>query len=491
MGQWNLLPADSNGAWHSLETSKYFKKIFGFGKGTFIIQTLDDDMQHCYFPQFYVDKIYNYIRKTNEQDYKKLAKILSGFYKLRRECKKSVPRTSKTNLKQLSNRKLIKTYKLNRDWAHRVTPYDQFGWVAEDYWNPILEKILAQHGLKKGSSEYFRAFFSLTKPAEISTTLKEKRGVLKYAIMIKRKNASVDTAAKALSREFGWMPVFAFGTPWDEEHYLQELKNAYKQKLGFLQSEYESLKNYTKVQKKDFQEIQKKYRFATKDLQKFIDFGLVLDARNEAEYVLSYCSLYLLPIYDEIARRLYISVKQLRNLVKKDIIRCLEGKADPQKIFDKQGKILGWIFDKSMMHVKYLDEREAKNFFDYLNKTSKNLQGNDEAKGVCASPGKARGQAKIVLYPKEGDKVKSGDILIAHATTVDYSLAMKKSAAFVTEVGGLMCHAAVVAREFGVPCVVGLKNATKNFKDGDLVEVDAEKGIVKKISNSKLPISKL
>lgn len=79
-----------------------------------------------------------------------------------------------------------------------------------------------------------------------------------------------------------------------------------------------------------------------------------------------------------------------------------------------------------------------------------------------------------------GGKVKQGDILITHATTVDYLPPMKRAAAFVTEIGGLTCHAAVVAREFGVPCVVGLKNAMANFKDGDMVEVDANKGIVRK-----------
>ena len=77
---------------------------------------------------------------------------------------------------------------------------------------------------------------------------------------------------------------------------------------------------------------------------------------------------------------------------------------------------------------------------------------------------------KILLTSDDNNKVKEGDILIAHATTVDYLPAMKRATAFVTEVGGLTCHAAVVAREFNVPAIVCLKNATKNFKDGDLVE---------------------
>jgi pyruvate,water dikinase len=56
---------------------------------------------------------------------------------------------------------------------------------------------------------------------------------------------------------------------------------------------------------------------------------------------------------------------------------------------------------------------------------------------------------------------------------------MKKAAAIITEVGGLTCHAAVISREFEIPCIVALKNAMKNFKDGDLVEVDADKGVVR------------
>jgi len=59
---------------------------------------------------------------------------------------------------------------------------------------------------------------------------------------------------------------------------------------------------------------------------------------------------------------------------------------------------------------------------------------------------------------------------------------MQIAKAIVTDEGGLSCHAAIVARELGVPCIVGTKIATKVFKDGDLVEVDADKGIVRKIS---------
>lgn len=482
MGQWNLLPADSSGNWNAEETSYYFKKIFGFGKGAFIIHTLDDDMQHPYFPEFYIDYLYNYIKKTNQEDYKKLARILSSFYKLRDQCRKSITKTAKTNFKRLSNKELIKIYEFNRDWAYQVTPFDQFGWIAEDYWLPLMKNVLVNKlGLKDNSKEYYKVLLSLIKPEKISTTLKEKQAVLEEAIKIKQRKQILFKASRKLAKLFGWMPVFAFGAPWDENHYLSELKEISARSLTDLKNEYDELKNYSKIRNQELSALVKQYKLQPEDLQKFIDFGLALDARNEAEYLVSLCGFYLLPIYDEITRRLYISVKQLRSLVKKDIIACLEGRADPQEVFSRQGKIIGWVSDKSMTEIKYLSSKEAQRFFNYLNKHAANLQGHDEQKGVCASPGKAKGRAKIVNYISEIDKVKPGDILITKATTVDYLPAMKKAAAFVTEVGGLTCHAAVVAREFGVPCVVSLKNATKSFKDGDLVKVDADKGVVRKI----------
>lgn len=482
MGQWNLLPADSSGNWHGPETSGYFKKIFGFGKGAFIIQTLDDDMQHPYFPQFYIDYIYNYIKKTNRDNYKKLAKILSSFYKLRIQCRQSISKTAKLNLKNFSNKELVKFYKFNRDWAHRVTPFDQFGWIAEDYWPPLMKNILINKlGLKDDSAEYHKVLFSLTKPEKISTTLKEKQAVLAGAIKIKQRKIKLLKASQKLARLFGYMPVFTFGAPWDENHYLVELKEVCARSLVDLKNEYSQLKDYSKIRNQELAKLVKQYKIQPEDLQKFIDFSLALDVRNEAEYLVSLCGFYLLPIYNEIAKRLYVSVKQLRNLVKKDIIACLEGRTDPQEIFSKQGKIIGWVFNKSMTEIKYLSSKEAQKFFTYLNKHAANLQGHDEQKGICASPGKISGRAKVVNYISEIDKVKSGDILITKATTIDYLPAMKRAAAFVTEVGGLTCHAAVVAREFGVPSVVSLKNATKNFKDSDLVEVDADKGVVRKI----------
>jgi len=103
----------------------------------------------------------------------------------------------------------------------------------------------------------------------------------------------------------------------------------------------------------------------------------------------------------------------------------------------------------------------------------------DDITGTIAFKGKVRGLVKIVKNPTELDKVKQGDILVTQMTFPSFIPAMNRASAFVTDEGGITCHAAIVAREMGKPCIIGTKNATKKLKDNDLVEVDANNGVVK------------
>lgn len=104
-----------------------------------------------------------------------------------------------------------------------------------------------------------------------------------------------------------------------------------------------------------------------------------------------------------------------------------------------------------------------------------------EIRGMIANHGLAKGRAKIVKTAYEIDKVKNGDILFAPTTAPSFILGMKRAAAFVTDEGGITSHAAIVSREMGKPCIIGTKIGTKIFKDNDLVEVDANQGIIKKL----------
>lgn len=104
-------------------------------------------------------------------------------------------------------------------------------------------------------------------------------------------------------------------------------------------------------------------------------------------------------------------------------------------------------------------------------------------KGIISSIGVAEGKVKVVKSKKDMSKVKVGDILVAPSTHPDLMPAIRHSAAVVTDTGGITSHAAIISRELGIPCIVGAKNATEILKDGDLVEVDANKGVVTILKN--------
>ena len=102
-----------------------------------------------------------------------------------------------------------------------------------------------------------------------------------------------------------------------------------------------------------------------------------------------------------------------------------------------------------------------------------------EIKGNPASKGKVSGPVKIILSDKDFIKFESGDILVTSMTRPEFIPLMKMAKAVVTDEGGITCHAAIISRELGLPCIIGTKVGTRILKDGDLVEVDANNGIVK------------
>ena len=103
-------------------------------------------------------------------------------------------------------------------------------------------------------------------------------------------------------------------------------------------------------------------------------------------------------------------------------------------------------------------------------------------KGAPASPGQVSGKVHVILDPSRIDEFKNGEILVTEMTAPDWVPAMKKAKAIVTDSGGMTCHASIVSRELGIPCIVGTKSrgaaATTAIKDGAEVTVDATHGVV-------------
>jgi phosphohistidine swiveling domain-containing protein len=100
-------------------------------------------------------------------------------------------------------------------------------------------------------------------------------------------------------------------------------------------------------------------------------------------------------------------------------------------------------------------------------------------KGLAGSAGVARGTARVIHSLAEAGKLQPGDVLVAESTVPPWTPLFATASAVVTDTGGVLCHSAVVAREYRIPAVVGTGNATTTFKDGQMLEVDGDAGTVR------------
>ncbi len=99
-------------------------------------------------------------------------------------------------------------------------------------------------------------------------------------------------------------------------------------------------------------------------------------------------------------------------------------------------------------------------------------------RGLGGAPGSAGGAARVLTTLADAAKLNDGDVLVTHMTSPDWLPLLRRAGAIVTDSGGMTCHAAIVSRELGIPCVVGTGEATRRLRDGEIVTVDATRGVV-------------
>ncbi len=181
------------------------------------------------------------------------------------------------------------------------------------------------------------------------------------------------------------------------------------------------------------------------------------------------------PIFEEISRRTRKSIDFIKDLFPEETIKLINnGKIDEKEIEERINNFIVIITPDKCMTLTGKDALEFEEKFIKIEGLDKK-----EFKGRVACKGFVTGKAKVILGTQDFHKFNKGDIIIATNTSPDFVPLMKKASAIIAEEGGLTAHASVVSREMGVPCIVGINNATKVIKDGDLIEVDANKGTVK------------
>ncbi len=136
-----------------------------------------------------------------------------------------------------------------------------------------------------------------------------------------------------------------------------------------------------------------------------------------------------------------------------------------------------WAFERDNLFL--LQARPITTLGDVTEEAADSaVEGEVLVRGLGASPGIASGNVKIVLDIDELDKIKDGDIMVTTMTTPDMVPAMRRASGIVTDEGGVTCHASIISRELGIPCVVGTGDATTTLTENTGVTLDGKKGLV-------------
>lgn len=304
-------------------------------------------------------------------------------------------------------------------------------------------------------------------------------------IALKVKNG--ENVSKELDKhieEYSWMkaPLIFEDTCFTKQDYLERLENLKDKNIN------EKIAKILEARKQndiDYELILKKYSFSTRILKlseairKFILLRTYTTEISDKLFFVARHTLFVV-----ISKVCNISVDDLIMLGAEEILEILKiGNVMPnirKKIFDRrEGYAIIWLNGEIETFIgKEVLQIQAEIGKTYKINNSSKIDDN-EISGMSANGGIVIGNVKILLNYKDVEKVKKGDIIVATMTTPDYISAMEKASGFITDEGGITCHAAIISREFGVPCIVGTVNATSKLKDGQKVELDAYNGIVK------------
>lgn len=375
-------------------------------------------------------------------------------------------------------------------WSYCVEPID----IAIDYY--LKNKL-------KMDKEKFKKYFSiLTTPPEESFVSREKIGLLKIALVIRehkdlnglfkkskekieeelRKNhPDIHDLIKKHTKEFFWIRANYFEAPFlKETDFIEILKELVNSKDDLVK-ELNKVQNHIPKIIKEKNEIIKKEKF-DKDFMFLIylidKWGFIHDSRKE---LMMKCFCYLDLLMGEIGKRCGYTIEETRWCSPREVRDICEGKKVNKELLHKR-------MDYCIVYIGLDGEKimigdEAKNYEEKELKEEQE-EAIDSIKGIAASMGRITARANIVLDAKNITKMKKGDVLVTTMTRPDFVPVMKKAAAVVTDQGGITSHAAIVSRELGIPCIVGTKVATKVIKDGDLIEVNANHGVVKVVEKN-------
>ncbi len=438
-----------------LSLSKDVKHILPYVPKSMVI--VPEQKNEC----FYVDeKEMEHMEKKFIFYFAKNKKVFGNFSKLFHSIGKKYVKSSKKlssqNLDVLDEKNLKKGF---LDYFQIWRDYCCVLWIGfflnecfSEIGLEIVEKKVKKLGKEDRLYDFKNTIFEPTKKSGIN--------ILQDKIKKLKEKGYNNKDIVSLWKEFSWIPCLdVHNKPWTKKDVKEYIQN--------FRVEKKKLLNYKKIMKElDFSKKEREILDIAKELV------YIKDARDDYRRNGIY---FIQPYLTEMAKRMGLRLEDISYLMSNEVFKKISKEEIEKRkkgflLYCEKGKFV-CISDKKNV------ELVLKKKFGIIQKEIKEK----EIKGLVVSKGKVKGIVRIVRGISDLAKVEKGDILVAITTHPDFLPAMHLSKAIVTDEGGITSHTAIVSRELKIPCVVGTKIATRVLKDGDLVEVDADKGVVRKI----------
>ncbi|MFA5886272.1 MAG: PEP-utilizing enzyme [Patescibacteria group bacterium] len=394
--------------------------------------------------------------------------------------------------------KLNKFKQLERrltDWQKKLTRVDfkklsdrnfltlirQFNQVYLNWWGWAQVAEPAAAGLESILREKIKLsheeFSILTTPTKKSYTMVEEEEIFTLALIYKRTRS---ISAKRLDRHV--KKYFWINNGYDHTYFLDADYFAQRVKEAAAKMSARQISRALAGNQARLSSSQDKIKQLMRQLGVSADIKKVLtlidwlaDFQDKRKATSLKIHFYLDKFIKEVSRRSYITYESARYLIPQEYADAIHDKLFLPSFRQRQ-KYMGIVYSEQglKLYVGLVAKKMEEKLLGRIQGSETN-----EIEGARAMGGKIVGRARLILKKGDINKIKAGEILVTTMTSPDFIAAMKKAAAIVTDEGGLTCHAAIISRELGLPCVIGTKIATRVIKDGDWLEVNANHGIIK------------
>lgn len=478
---------------------KPLKKVLGAGYDI-RVSVGGKNYVSCYVKTLDIEKLGKIVRKKFLNNPAAFKKFLEGYYQSVQRLFKIVKRIGSVDYKKLTDKELIN---LIQGYFNDFTAMCSFGSIGNRLAAVAMEPIIKKHLVARNYQGSFNeALNKLILPSKVTYIFQEEQSLLEIAKFISQRQNLKNEVLKILKQQlkfsldklfqinqvlerkiknhlkkFSWVLIAIYHERWQNKFAIKLRVLLQLNSSILVKKVVEHQQSWNKL-KVNQQKLIKRIR-PTPQVKRAIKLmGEFIALKDHFGHFNRYIPEEVKPLLKEAAKRLRLTYQDIIYLTADEIIGSLLKRRSFKKDIIARQKY--YVLIDNSKGCKVLTGNKARKFVQKNIKLEEVPEEQKALFGQIASRGKARGVAKVVFRISDLNIVKQGDVLISPNTTTEMIRAIKKACAIVTDEGGLGSHAAIVSREFSIPCIVGTRMGTRFFKTGDFIEVDADKGIVKK-----------